>query len=87
MHRVRLRPAFCLVALFGLLEVDVGVAEGLGEVGMSKLKMGSPSSSKRWAVFMSQTGYLRDGFTFEAKLALLSSRAFSGVDRRFWKWR
>ena len=82
-----LSPALGFVALLGLDEVVVGVAAGLGEVALSKLKMGSPSSSKRCAVSMSQTGYLRDGFTFDAKLASVSSIAFSGVDRRFWKWR
>ena len=80
---MRLSPALGLVALFCLVEVVVGVAAGLGEVAISKLKMGS----KRCAVSMSQAGYLRDGFTFDAKLASVSSRAFSGVDRRFWKWR
>ena len=75
MHRVRLSPALGFVALFCLVEVLVlvGVAAGLGEVGMSKLKMGSPSSSKRWAVSISQTGYLQEGLTFAAKLESLSS--------------
>ena len=84
---MRLRPALGLVALFGLVEVLVGVAARLGEVGMSKLKTGSPSSSNRWAVSTSQTRYLREGLTFEAKLSSLSNRALSGVERRVWKCR
>ena len=86
MQSVRLSPALGFVALLGLDEVVVGVAAGLGEVALSKLKMGSPSSSKRCAVLTSQAGYLRDGLTLVAKLASVRSRAFSGVDRRFWKW-
>ena len=79
-------PTLGLVALCCRVEVVVGVAAGLGKVAISKLKMGSPSSSQRCAVSMSQAGYVRDQFTFDAKLASLSSRAFSEVERRFWKW-
>ena len=50
LQRVRFRPVFCLLFDFGLVERVVGVA-GSGEVGTSKLKMGSPSSSKRLALF------------------------------------
>ena len=85
-HSVHLSPALGLVVLFCRVEVVVGVAAGLGEVAISKLKMGSSSSSKRCAVSMSQAGYLRVGFTFDAKLESVSSRTFSGVERRFWKW-
>ena len=58
---MRLSPALGLVALFCRVEVVVGVAAGLGELAISKLKMGSPSSSKRCAVSMSQAGYRRVG--------------------------
>ena len=87
MHSVHLSPALGLVAPFCRGEVVVGVVAGLGEVAISKLKMGSSSSSKRCAVLMSQAGYLRVGFTFEAKLESVSSGTFSGVERSFWKWR
>ena len=80
LQRVRFRPVFCLLFYFGLVERVVGVA-GSGEVGTSKLKMGSPSSSKRLAVLISHTGYLREGFTLVAKFASVRSSAFSGVPR------
>ena len=80
-----LRPVFGFVALLGLVELDVGVAFGVGKVARSKLKMGSPSSSKRWAVYMSQAGYLRERLTLGAKFESLSRRALSGVERRVWK--
>ena len=73
--RVCLRPVFGFVALLGLVEVDVGVAFGLGEVGRSKLKMGSPSSSNRWAVSMSQAGYLGEELTLAANCELFRRRA------------
>ena len=79
---MRLSPALGLVALFGLDEAVVGVAAGLKEVALSKLKIGSPSSSNSCAVLTSQAGYRRDGLTFVGKLASVRSRAFSGVDNR-----
>ena len=66
---MRLSPALGLVALFGIDEVVVGVAAGLREVALSKLKIGSPSSSNSCVVLTSQEGYRRDGLTFVAKLA------------------
>ena len=77
MQRVRFSPVFCLFVL-GLLELGVGVA-GFGDVCASRLKMGSPSSSKRLEVFMSHAGYLRDGLTLVAKLASVSKSTLSGV--------
>ena len=79
---MRFRPALGLLALLGLDEAVVGVATGLREVVLSKLKIGSPSSSNSCAVLTSQAGYLRDGLTFVGKLASVRSRAFSGVDNR-----
>ena len=76
-QRVRLRPVFCLLDE-DLVERIVGVA-GSGEVCESKLKIGSPSSSKRFAVSISQGGYLRVGFTLAAKLASFRRIALSGV--------
>ena len=78
-QRVGMWPVFCLFD-FGLVERVLGVA-GSGEVGRSKLKIGSPSSSKRLAVFISHAGYLRVGFTLDATLASVSRSAFSGVPR------
>ena len=83
-HRVRFSPVFCLFVL-GLLELGVGVA-GFGDVCASRLKMGSPSSSKRLEVFMSHAGYLRDGLTLVAKLASVSKSTLSGVWSSCWKW-
>ena len=57
-----------------------GVA-GSGEVCISRLKIGSPSSSKRLAVFTSHAAYLRVGLTLLAKFASVSKSAFSGVPR------
>ena len=79
---MRFRPALGLLALLGLDEAVVGVATGLREVVLSKLKIGSPSSSNSCAVLTSQAGYLRDGLTFVGGLASVRSRAFSGVDNR-----
>ena len=79
------RPALGVLALLGLDEAVVGVATGLREVVLSKLKIGSPSSSNSCAVLTSQAGYLRDGLTFAAKFVSNRRRAFSGVDNRFWK--
>ena len=84
-HSVRFRPALGLLALLGFDEAVGGVATGLREEELSKLKIGSPSSSKSCVVLASQAGYLRDGLTFAAKFASDRSRAFSGVDNRFWK--
>ena len=84
-HSVRFRPALGLLALLGFDEAVGGVATGLREEVLSKLKIGSPSSSKSCVVLTSQAGYLRDGLTFAAKFASDRSRAFSGVDNRFWK--
>ena len=70
MQRVRFSPVFCLLVL-GLVELGVGVA-GFGDVCASRLKMGSPSSSKRLEVFISHAGYLRDGLTLLGKLASVS---------------
>ena len=81
-QRVRLRPVFCLDE--DLVDRIVGVA-GFEEVCASGLKIGSPSSSKRFAVLMSQAGYLRVGLTLAAKFASVSRRALSGVARRAWK--
>ena len=80
---MRLSPALVLVALFGLDEAVVGVAAGLKEVALSKLKIGSPSSSNSCVVLTSQEGYRRDGLTFVAKLVSVRRRALSGVDKRF----
>ena len=55
---VLLSPAVVL-APFLVLEA-VGAADGSGEVGSSSLKMGSPCSSNKFAVSISQTGYFRD---------------------------
>ena len=77
---MRFRPALGLLALLGLDEAVVGVAKGLREVVLSKLKIGSPSSSNSCAVL---TSHLHDGLTFDGKLASVRSRAFSGVDNRF----
>ena len=76
MQRVRLRPVFCLFGL-GLVERIVGVP-GFGELCASILKMGSPSSSKRFEVFILHAGYLRDGLTLVGKLASVSRSALSG---------
>jgi hypothetical protein len=83
-QRVHFSLVFCLLVL-GLVERGSGVA-GFGEVCASRLKMGSPSSSKRFAVFMSHAVYLRDGFTLVGKFASESKRALSGDPRRSWKW-
>ena len=80
---MRLSPTLGLVGLFGLDEAVVGVAAGLKEVALSKLKIGSPSSSNSCVVLTSQEGYRRDGLTFAAKLASVRRRALSGVDKRF----
>ena len=45
----------------------VGVAVGSGEQGSSNLKIGSPSSSNRFAVSILPAGYLLDGLTLAAK--------------------
>ena len=74
---------FCFFGL-GLVERVVGVP-GFGDLCASILKMGCPSSSKRFAVFISHAGYLRDGFTLLAKFASESNSAFSGVPRISWK--
>ena len=79
------RPALGLLALLGFDEAVGGVATGLREEVLSKLKIGSPSSSKSCVVLTSQAGYLLDGLTFAAKFASNRSRAFSGFDNRFWK--
>ena len=52
---------------------------GFGDVCASRLKMGSPSSSKRLEVFILHAGYLRDGLTLVAKLASVSKSTLSGV--------
>jgi hypothetical protein len=62
----------------------VGVA-GLGELCGSRMKTGSPSSSIRFAVSISQAGYFQVGLTLVAKLASVRRRALSGLERRAWK--
>ena len=80
---MRFRPALGLLALLGLDEAVVRVATGLREVVLSKLKIGSPSSSNSCVVLTSQEGYRHDGLTFAAKLASVRRTALSGVDKRF----
>ena len=80
-HRVGLRPAFGFVALLGLVEVDVGVASGLGEVGMSKLNMGSPSSSNRWAV--SITNWISPrAINFCYKIRIVEKKSFVRCEKK-----
>ena len=80
-HRVLLRPVFDLAPLGFLEELAVGVAVGVGKQGSSNLKIGSPSSSNKLAVSISQAGYLLEGFTFAAKFASVRRSTFSGVPR------
>ena len=83
MQRVLFRPVFVLVP-FLVLEEEVWAEEGSGEFN-SMTKIGSPSSSNKFAESTSQTGYLREGFTFAENLACVRRRALSGVLSIRWK--
>ena len=61
-HSVLFRPVLAFVPFCFLEEVVVGVEAGSGEHGCSSsTKIGSPSSSNKFAVSISQAGYFLEG--------------------------
>jgi len=61
----------------------VGVEAGSGEHSCScSTNIGSPSSSNKFAVSISQAGYFLIGLTLPAKLASVRRSTLSGVPRR-----
>ena len=82
-HSVLLRPVLGFVPFCFLEEVVVGAEAGSGEHGCSSsTNIGSPSSSNKFAVSISQAGYFLVGLTLRAKLATVKRSTFSGVLRR-----